>query len=66
MGSPVEIVFLLLLNIVVNIIIGKFFQCKEHEARDAPCRGWSTFWPLPGPAAAMMPFTHQLSDLMLG
>ena len=66
MGNTLEVVFLLLLNIMVNIIIGTFFRCKEHEAGDAPCRRWSTFWPLPGPAVAMMPFTHQLSDLMLG
>lgn len=36
MGNTLEVVFLLLLNIVVNIIIGTFFRYKEHEARDAP------------------------------
>lgn len=44
MGSHVEMVFLLLLNIVVNIIIGKFFQYKEHEARDAPLGPFQALW----------------------
>jgi len=40
MGGTLEMVFLLLLNIVVNIIIGKFFRCKDHQAGDARYRGW--------------------------
>ena len=65
MWSTLEMLLLLLLHIVLNTVIGNVFRCKEHKAGDAPCRGWQTFWPFPGPAVAMMPLIHQLSDVMV-